>query len=236
MNKYDVVYILRNDVDGFELRYSLRSIEKNMEHGAVWFVGGQPKDLIPDDRIAMHQTGDEKWERARSSLIEACKCKDISDKFWLFNDDFFVLEQMTSEEPMFHGMLHDHILHVEHRHGDEPTPYTQQLRECERMLHEAGLSTFNYAIHVPMLIDKQKMHEALMMFPECPMFRSVYGNYAELGGNDHPDVKISGFGAKPSGDFCSTDDDSFRYGMVGADIRAMFPDPCRYEVEYVGQD
>lgn len=235
MDKYDVVYILKEGIDGFELRYSLRSIEENMDHGAVWFIGGQPRDLIPDNRIAMRQKGDQKWERARSSLIEACRCKDISDKFWLFNDDFFVLEKMESTDALFNGTLRDHILHIEHRHGDMPTIYTRELRKCEQQLKDAGLPTFNYAIHVPMLIDKQKMLEALEAFPDCPMFRSIYGNYAELGGNDHRDVKVTSFGSAELKDFCSTDGYSFRFGMVGAEIRDRYPTPCRYEAEYVRQ-
>ena len=42
MKKYDVVYILKNDVKPDEIRYSLRSIEQNLEHGNVWFFGGIP--------------------------------------------------------------------------------------------------------------------------------------------------------------------------------------------------
>lgn len=227
----DVVYILKNDCDGYELLYSLRSLE-NIEHGKVWFVGGQPEGLYPDGRMAFQQEGNTKWERVRNSLVKVCHNKDISDEFWLFNDDFFVLKPID-ETPMFNGLLRDHILHVEHRHGDHMTGYTKRLRECEQVLEDSGLPTFNYAIHVPMLINKLKMRKCLSLYPETPMFRSIYGNYAEIGGNDHKDVKIIGTNTEipKDADLVSTSDESFLYGVVGQQIRDRFGIRCRYEDE-----
>ena len=231
MKEYDVVYILKNEVKPDELRYSLRSL-KNLPHGNVWFVGGQPSGLFPDKAIPMVQKGLIKWEKARSSLIRACKTEGISEKFWLFNDDFFVLQPVTSDKPYFGGMLHDHILKVEHRYNDKHTGYTKMLRLCEDILKGADMTTFDYALHIPMLVDKAKMLEALKTFPECPMFRSIYGNYAEIGGVQHDDVKIVGLdeGIEEGRDFVSTSDASFSTGKVGKDIRKMFPDKCKYEV------
>ena len=221
----DIVYILKNDSP--ELRYSLRSLV-NMDHGKVWFVGGQPEGLCPDGRMSFIQEGKSKWERVRNSLIKVCDNKDITDDFWLFNDDFFVLRPFD-ETPMFNGMLRDHILHVEQRHNGI-TAYTKKLRECEEILQESGLSTFNYAIHVPMLINKGKMKECLSLY-DCPMFRSIYGNYAEIGGNSRNDVKIVGLstGIPDGADLVSTSDESFMYGVVGQQLRDMFKVRCRYE-------
>ena len=231
MNKYDVVYILRNDIQPNELRYSLRSIERNLPHGDVWFVGGQPVGLFPDKTITHQQKGILKWNRARSSLLKACSNGGVSEKFWLFNDDFFVLKPMESEEPFFGGLLHDHILRVEHRYKDKRTGYSKALRYCEDLLKGADLSTFDYALHIPLLVDKKKMLEALETFPDCPMFRSLYGNYAEIGGIQHNDVKIVEInkGIPEGADFVSTSDTSFNCGNVGTQIVKMFPEPCKYE-------
>ena len=231
MRKYDVVYILKNDIKPNELRYSLRSVEQFLPHKNVWFVGGIPAGLKADKVLPMQQTGMLKWERARSSLIRICKNEDVSNKFWLFNDDFFVLEPVTSTKPFFGGMLRDHILHVEHRHRDKRTGYTRALRFCEELLQDAGCSTFDYALHLPMLVDKKKMLDALETFPECPMFRSIYGNHAEIGGVQHDDVKIISVTdhIPKDADYVSTSDSSFAYGVVGREIRKRFPDKCKYE-------
>lgn len=231
MRKYDVVYILKNDIMPNEIRYSLRSIEQNLPHKDVWFVGGQPAGLVPDKALPMQQQGTLKWERARSSLIAICKNEDVSNKFWLFNDDFFVLEPVKSTKPFFGGLLHDRILHIEHRHNDKRTGYTRALRFCEKTLIDADCTTFDYALHLPMLVDKVKMLEALEAFPDCPMFRSLYGNYTEIGGIPHKDVKIIDVcGHIPAGsDYVSTSDSSFQYGVVGIEIRKRFLDKCKYE-------
>lgn len=231
MKAYDVVYILKTDIVPDELRYSLRSIEKNLEHGNVWFVGGQPNGLIPDKAIPMFQKGILKWEKARSSIIRLCSEESVPDRFWLFNDDFFVLKPVESDEPFFGGTLRDHILRIEHRHGDKKTGYTHALRFCEQVLMDGDYSTFNYALHLPMIVDKKKMLEAVETFPQCPMFRSLYGNIAEIGGVQHDDVKITDLKQRiPDGaDYVSTDGNSFARGEVGKQIREMFPDKCKYE-------
>lgn len=236
MEKYDVIYILKYDVEPYELRYSLRSIEKNLPHGDVWFVCGQPFGLIPDRTITMRQKGILKWEKARSSMLKVCSNPHVPDKFWLFNDDFFVLKPVESETPFFGGTLRDHILHIEHRYNDKHTGYTRALRYCESTLNDSDLPTFDYALHVPMLIDKQKMLEALETFPDCPMFRSLYGNYAGIGGDQHDGVKIVSLteGIADGADYVSTSNDSFKNGLVGKQIRDMFPDMCRYEYGYRG--
>lgn len=228
---YDIVYILRQDVAPDELRYSLRSICENMKFKRVWFYCGKPKGIEPDVYISTPQRGASKWEKARSSLIEICKNDDITKKFWLFNDDFYVLKPFNSTKAFHVGLIYDHVRRVEARHNNSISAYTMQLRECERQLKAAGLTTLDYAVHVPILVDRAKMLEALEMFPRCPMFRSIYGNYAKLGGTFRKDVKIAAPDREPDADldFLSSSDKSFR-GEVGRFLAKRFPEPCRYEV------
>ena len=234
MRKYDVVYILKERVTDGELRFSLRSIEANMDHGKVWFYCGQPKGLIPDMAVPDPQEGAYKWNRVRSSLIKVCQNDKITKKFWLFNDDFFVLSRMDSTKPLHRGLLKDHILDVEARHGRMPTGYTRRLRECMEELQAAGLTTLDYALHVPILVDREKMLETLDMFPRCPMFRSLYGNYANIGGEFFKDVKTVDPDKEIPEDalFFSTSNKSFS-GKVRKQLEERFPDPCKYEVGYV---
>ena len=231
MRKYDVVYILKEGAPAEELRYSLRSLEENLPHGKVWFYCGKPKGIEPDEYVDRRQTGSNKWQRVRSSLVAICKNEAMTKKVWLFNDDFYLLAPVTKEKPGHRGLIRDHYLNVEERHGGNPTGYTRQLRECERQLKEAGLTTLDYTLHAPMLIDREKMLETLKMFPRCPMFRSLYGNYANVGGDFTEDCKVT----DPETDvnagaaFMSTSDKGFA-GNVKAFLAARFPTPSRYEV------
>ena len=100
------------------------------------------------------------------------------------------------------------------------------------MLTAAGLETKNYAVHMPILINKEKALATLDAFPDCPMFRSLYGNYNRIGGTWMRDVKIAGLDRLPDEEslFISTTDGSFGSGAVGRLIRERFPDPCKYEL------
>ena len=231
MRKYDIVYILKADASDRELRYSLRSVEKNLPHRKVWFYCGKPAGLTPDEYVRHKQVGETKGERVRSSLIEACENNKITKRFWLFNDDFFILKPMTSEKPYFSGMLRDRIDAIDKKRGRQ-TNYTKELAFCESLLKSEGYTTFAYdAIHIPMLIQREKMLEALETFPTCNMVRSLYGNYAMIGGNPHSNVKVKNGRERLSkeADFVSTDDNSFNFGMIGQDIRRMFREKSRFE-------
>ena len=89
----------------------------------------------------------------------------------------------------------------------------------------------NYAVHMPMLINKDKAREVLNTFSDVPMFRSLYGNYWSIGGIDRDDVKITkpDVYPDPDTDWLSTSDGSFRYGKVGEFIRVQFPEASKYE-------
>ena len=230
MRKYDVVYILKAECTSEELRYSLRSIEANMTHGKVWFYCGRPAGITPDEHVPYVQTGLNKWERVRNTLTRVCKNEEITEKFWLFNDDFYVLKRMTRTVPLHRGELADHIKGIEARHG-RPSGYSRRLKQCENMLRNKGLETLDYALHVPMLIDRAAALETLQTFPDCPMFRSLYGNFAKVGGEYHDDVKtVDPDKIIPEdADFFSTSNKAFA-GEVRKQLEARFPVPCRYEV------
>ena len=63
------------------------------------------------------------------------------------------------------------------------------------------------------------------------MVRSIYGNFAMIGGNPHSNVKVKDGRKrlKEYTDFVSTNENSFNFGMIGQDIRAMFKEKSRFE-------
>ena len=197
----------------------------------VWFYCGKPDGIEPDEYVPMKQEGSTKWERARSSLIRICENDEITKKFWLFNDDFYVLQPFKRTKAYHRGLIQDHVKTIKRKHGPSGSPYSRQLEECDDQLYRAGLTTLDYTLHIPMLVERSKMLEALRMFPNCPMFRSLYGNYAGIGGDYHDDVKVPEPNMKvdASLDFLSSNDGSFR-GEVGKFLRERFPNPSRFEV------
>ena len=128
----DIVYILKNNTGSEELRYSLRSVEQNFPHRKVWFFGGCPRDISPDVYVKIQQRGGTKWERSTNTLRIACETEDLTDDFWLFNDDFFILEPVRSLPYMVRGRLETRIneiisRRVIHKYADDLEEARQQL-------------------------------------------------------------------------------------------------------------
>lgn len=233
----DIVYILRRDINPEELRYSLRSVEKNFSHGRVWFVCGQPKGFYPDKKIDHFQAGMNKWSRVRSSLIEIVNNDEITEEFYLFNDDFFVLKRQLGEFRNFvNGTLNKRITDIERKTGNSSN-YTRELYKLKRILEAKNLDIMSFAVHMPILLNKSKLRMTLisMELDQTSMFRSYYGNQHEIPYISHKDVKIyENVGLpSPDWDYCSTTEHSFADGEVGEYLRKMFDTPSRFESEPV---
>ena len=231
MKKHDIVYILKNDIRPDELKYSLRSVEQNMTYKAVWFYGGCPAELKPDHYVRLTQYGSTKWEKVAETLRVAFSNEDLTENVWLFNDDFFILKKLTTEQPLVQGSLAYRCQKTKAQEG-KPSPYSEQLMKTLAALKADGKDRLDYAMHVPMLINRKKGLEVLQRFPSVPMFRSLYGNYWSIGGTLTNDVKITDNESLPGKDwrFVSTSDGSFENGRVGDYIRQTFKNPSRYEV------
>lgn len=224
----DVVYILRDDLGTDELRYSLRSIEQNFPHRMVWFVGGAPKGYKPDRVLKHTQFGINKWERIRSSMYEVIKQDELTDEFYLFNDDFFVMKPFEGEFVNYvDRTLNDRI--NEFKAENNMNRYAQTLVAARNELASKGYNTMNFEVHMPMLFRKDQVFEAVTKCPS-PQMRSIYGNVTGCPYQQHRDVKIHQANGVPADmDFISTSDKSFLYGEVGAYIRKVFDKGCRYE-------
>ena len=224
---YDIVYFVKDTDKNDELRYSLRSL-KNFPHKKVWFYGGCPKDLKPDYHVNVKQDQPTKWENIFKSFKLACANDKISKSFWLFNDDFFVMKPVKKEPNYYDGDLYKRVVTLEDRHNGF-TAYSEQLRKTLQELESMGCETVNYALHIPMLINRIKSQELIKII-DGPMIRCMYGNYFKIGGRQHSDFKIDSLTKLyKDGDYLSTNDKSFA-GAVGKQIKKLFPDKCKYEI------
>lgn len=229
----DIVYFVKDTPTNEELRYSLRSVAKNMPHKRVWIFGGHPKGIIPDVHIKVDQKGKTKWDRVRGMFKMACENKELTDDFIMFNDDFFVMQPTDHLGISYRCSLEKHIQILEANYNNKPSEYTRLLRSSLAELRALGIEPLSYELHTPFIFNK---HDLLKMIEEHPDWRStrtMYGNLYNIGGEKTKDVKI--FSSKTELDyknlrFLSTDDpvvnvnnDIWRY------IRAQFKTHCEYE-------
>lgn len=83
------VYPYKENGDGVELRYSLRSIHENRRAPEPLVVGDKP-DWYTGDHIFTNPFGS---KTARVQYNLALAARDLSDPWVLMNDDFFVLDK-----------------------------------------------------------------------------------------------------------------------------------------------
>ena len=236
--EHDIVYFVKNTPHNEELRYSLRSVEANWLYNDVWFYGGKPWGIEPDHYVPIEQRAATKWENVRNMMIEACKNDEITEDFWLFNDDFFILAPISKDfEPRYDGTLTSKIEEMRAKRGGEDSEWSKNLGRLRDLLKSNKRPEFCYAIHEPMLVNRKKMLKVLEKFPDEPMFRALYGNWWKIGGVQESDPKY----ALPEPrdiadrlvkhDIISTSDDSFQSGYVGRWLRDRFDKKSRFEGE-----
>jgi len=228
----DIVYILKEDVTAEELKYSIRSVCKNFKFRKLWIYGGKPEGIEPDEYVKFRQKGNMPWEKVISTIYEVSKNKDITEDFWLFNDDFYIMQPVEDMPNFYDRTLHRRIQAIEKNRMGSRSLYTLQLRRTREALQSEGYKTFNYEVHMPMLINRRKAKALIEKYPKMTMFRSTYGNVYNIGGEQHKDVKIARTDLEPSEacDFLSTADGDLSESAVGRFIMERFPEPCRYEV------
>jgi len=226
---HDIVYILRNDIQSDEIIYSLRSVDQNFRHNSVWIYGGKPDSIKPDHYVKYKQLGGSKYMKVTNTLREICNNDDITEQFYLFNDDFFIMQQVEEFPTLYAGTLWERCDRIRERHGRD-SGYSKNLRETAALLEREGYGQLDYALHCPILIDRRKALDTLDQFTGYPMFRSLYGNHHSIGGQWAKDHKIQNTTDTPGEClFVSTSDKSFRFGAVGKTLRTMFKEPSRFE-------
>lgn len=227
----DVVYFVKNSYENEELRYSLRSVEQNLPHRNVWIYGNPPCGIEVDRIARFQQTGKTKWARVRSMFEKLYLNDDLSEDFILMNDDFFVMKPITELKNYYGGSLQERIDVIE-KHFKGPTSYTIRLRRTNEHLKKLKLTTKNYELHIPIIVNKKKFLEQLDRYTGIDgASRSFYGNTYKIGGTKIKDVKVYDLDDKFNHNtmFLSTSDISFHFGEVGKYIREKFPNKSRFE-------
>ena len=222
----DIVYLLR-DGENHELRYSLRSLV-HVPHGTVWAYGGAPVWL----RNVAHVRRDHaatKYQTTSEHLRAACLNESVSDPFVLMNDDFFLMKPMKKILDYNRGKVRDVIEEFEGR--EVSSRYVKGMRQTLELLENAGHSDpLSFELHVPLVVYKAAMLEALDLGRDLPVFhkRTAYGAIAGLKGRRISDVKVRDVRDEiPTGQFMSCMDSSFQ--LVRPVLARAFPDKSEYE-------
>ena len=226
----DIIYILKPDLDTEELKYSLRSVEKNFPHRKVWFFGTKPEGIEPDVMVSHKQTGEDKWSKIRSSMYKAIEEPELTDDFFLFNDDFFVMKPFKGKFINYVDKTLEWRIEDLRKDFLWLKPYGRTLLKANEELKGLGIrQPMNFEVHLPMLMNKEMVARSINRC-SSPQMRSIYGNISQVEYIQHDDVKVYDLESVPEdSDFLSTNDSTFRDGKVGQFIRGVFSNPSRWE-------
>lgn len=185
----DVVYVLGSgsNWNNNELRFSLRSIEKNLSgYRNIYVVGEDPgftKDviLIPyPDEIGPHNADGNIIRK----VIRACNEDNLSDDFVYMNDDEYFLRPLHTSEiyPIHKGDMNTFADSYFERNY-----WRSRLLRTREHLNMARLSALHFDHHAPMIFNKHRFPDIVDRFDYASdvglTIKSLYGNVM------HPDAK-----------------------------------------------
>lgn len=179
----DVVYVLGTGSgwENNEIRFSLRSIEKNLRNFGKVFIVGELPDFLTG---VIHIPAKDIFSPSRNAdgniitkVLAACADDRLSDDFLFINDDHLVIKPIdVADVPPLH-------------HGDMttfPESYWKlnfwrgRLKRTMEVLKKENLSTLHFDCHTPIIFNKREFPEIIKMFDYQNdigyTMKSLYGN------------------------------------------------------------
>lgn len=170
-----VVYPLTNQKDYTELRFSLRSIEKYLQHPFEVVIVG---DHLPEwiNNVTVIEVPDipgKKQLSIRRKILAALECYN---EILCMSDDIYLTKEIQEFAYYWFGSLKGYA-----ESGAKPL-YNQ--------LKEMGKPVKNFDIHYP-IIYKQEFKQLSQQFDDSVIIKSMYANYLNIDGAVHPDFKFA---------------------------------------------
>jgi hypothetical protein len=228
----DLVYLYRA-TGSEELRMSLRSVSANLPHARLWFVGDRPPSWVKNYEWIPGNLKLSAPQNVFDNVRLAANCEDISDQFYVMNDDFYVLKPVDQVDMAWRGTLDAHLATVK----PSNRAWHESLVITRTWLHDLGYKRpRSYELHRPFPVDRRLMAATLDMAADIrpdlpPQWRTIYGVINKAGGKKSTDVKINSNALVDldKHTFVSSDERVFHYNTSCRELRVRFSTPCAYE-------
>jgi len=228
----DYVYICRKG-ENEELRYSIRSVYSYTSNPRIVLFGHKPS-WYTGEYVPISE-GRSKFTNIHNAVAKISQSEKISNSFVLMNDDFFLLKNFDDTAIYNGGMLKDKI--KIYKSLSTNLAYVNMLEKTYSGLQNLGIKNpIDYDIHVPFRMEKNILKETIK---HKTLYRSTYGNLANIGGICIEDVKVYDHGPKiqisfdyvnKEMPFISTLDGSFD-NVYNSLLRDRFPNPSPVEAK-----
>lgn len=162
----DAVYVYKHSAnDDFEIRYSLRSVDKYVPYiRKIWIYGDKPP-FISDDTSIIEHVPHEATARVLGvktpvvnfflQMFLSSLIPDLSSEYLFFSDDFYLLKDYPPEEAR------------KDRYSEDLTKtprgkgmWIDALWRTYDLLIRLGYRGYNYETHTPMYLTRKRMMDA----------------------------------------------------------------------------
>lgn len=138
----------------FDLRYTLRSIEKNVRnYRDIWIIGDLPRWIQGVGNIPHSDDPDLKWKERNiwKKFMAACLNRNITDTFLATNDDIFIIDEIDATKYPFYykGTCLDSM-------KANKTKYRATMSHTKKLLERRGFKDLNADTHTPILYNKKE--------------------------------------------------------------------------------
>lgn len=183
--RYDILYPIGTGSkwNDNELRFSLRSIEKNMKSiRNVYIIGRKPEwatnviHIYQPDILMNNADGN-----IIMKVMKAAKEERLSNEFLFMNDDHFIMKPIKPNEILNY---HKAILSEKTASYFNNNMWSKRLLRTKKLLESLHKTTYHYDCHTPILINKAKFIEIFENIDYKSSIgytmKSTYGNIAEI--------------------------------------------------------
>lgn len=162
-----------------ELKYSLRSLEKNYQGNYKVVIVGEMPTFINDKVlfIDVPHTGKSPREDVATKRICVDTHKHIPEEYYWMNDDIYFVNPVTREDLGIPTVICD--LDEGMSKYDKQTPWGKDMHKTYEYLCDNGYPTLNYATHVPHKIRKSiaaELNHSMDLVHNPHVFENLYYN------------------------------------------------------------
>lgn len=193
-----------------EIHLTIQSIVNNLDHRYIYVLGDDPNIenviYIPQDKRGVSPQHD-----VELNIRKALQLEDLSEEFYLFNDDMYVLKK-TNNIPLYHAGEIDDVI-KEKSQVNITKRYAENLKQTKLWLISRGYTDLlAYTLHIPTVMNKKdRLKVSDMILKDLQngkrlLSKTIYFNMFIQPSAIHSDVKI--YSTEQPQDFASTVDNN----------------------------
>jgi hypothetical protein len=175
MHKKAIVYPLKtpggSSYNNFEIKHSLRSIERHLkENVPVYVIAGEKPDFLSPEVTFIKEKGYMK------AMIKAC---DIAEEIVWWNDDIYLINDLDWEYlRKWRRAVKQMSLKEQNSRIKSSNVWSRNLGKVIKKLRQEGLPTYSYVSHSPYMYETSKLKKLLETwnFGYKTSMETAYGN------------------------------------------------------------